>query len=374
MSLFGLFIEGLLSFLSPCVLPLVPLYMSYLSSDGKEVDAEGNISYKTVKVFLMTVFFVLGLSLIFFVLALSVDVIKPFIEKYENIISLIGGTIIIIFGLHEIGIIKISFINVGDRLNINLKPDGMNYLKAFVLGLLFSIVFSPCIGPMLASAIILAASEKLGSLYILVYALGLVIPFLITGLFTSYVLNFIKTKKRLFKYTMIIAGIIMLVYGGMMIKDSSNKIINIKTETRENANDNVYLPETVYYDQFGNEVVFSDYLDKYIFLNFTTTWCHYCKEEIPVFEEFAKNEDVKCFYIMSTTSSRTDLDGILNYIEENGISITVIIDDGSLEYFFRPSGYPTKYVAGKNNELLGYVSGVMNSDKLNEILETVKGY
>ena len=79
MSLFSLFLEGLLSFLSPCVLPLVPLYMSYLSVDAKEADEDGNVKYNTLKVFMMTLFFVLGISVIFIILALSIDVIKPFI-------------------------------------------------------------------------------------------------------------------------------------------------------------------------------------------------------------------------------------------------------------------------------------------------------
>lgn len=166
MSLFSIFLEGLLSFLSPCVLPLVPLYMSYLSYDSKEYDEDGNIKYKTPKVFLMTVFFVLGISVIFLLLALTVDSLKEFLNNYSNVISIVGGVVIIMFGLHETGIINISFVNSERRLNNKLDLSKMSYLKAFLLGFLFSFAWTPCIGPMLSSAIIIASTSKLGSLYI----------------------------------------------------------------------------------------------------------------------------------------------------------------------------------------------------------------
>ena len=190
MSIFALFLEGLLSFLSPCVLPLVPLYMSYLSINGKEVDEQGNVKYKTFKVFLMTLFFVLGISTIFLILALSIDVVKPFIDSYSEVVSIVGGTIIIIFGLNATGLIHIDVLNNEKRLNVNINKSKMSYFKAYLLGLLFTFAWSPCIGPLLASAILIASSEDLGSLYLIVYALGLVIPFLLTGLFTTKLLEF----------------------------------------------------------------------------------------------------------------------------------------------------------------------------------------
>ena len=185
MSLFGLFIEGILSFLSPCVLPLVPLYMSYLSANARESDEEGNVKYATAKVFLMTVFFVLGVSVIFLILALSVKAIRPFVESYASVIAIVGGTLIIVFGLHETGLIHIDVLDHEKRLNISMDTSKASYLKAFLLGFVFSFAWSPCIGPMLASAILLASTQSLGSLYILVYTLGLIVPFLLTGLATS---------------------------------------------------------------------------------------------------------------------------------------------------------------------------------------------
>ncbi|MDO4500358.1 MAG: cytochrome c biogenesis protein CcdA [Erysipelotrichaceae bacterium] len=377
MSLFALFIEGLLSFLSPCVLPLIPLYMSYLSSDAKTVDEVGNAEYKTIKVFLMTVFFVLGISTVFLLLALSVESIKPFFEKYTEVIALLGGFIIFLFGLHETGLINISLLNVEKRFNIDLKLSNMNYFKAYLLGFFFSFAWTPCIGPMLASALIIASGETLGSLYIVVYALGLIIPFLITGLFTKVILNFIKEKRKIFKYVTVIAGIILLVYGSSMVVNNAKLIANGLHPTSETqANDNLYLPDYNFTDQYGNVVNLRDYKGKYIFLNFTTTWCGYCKEEIPAYQNFAdKHDDVAAFYVLSPTSSGVSKEKILEYIKENNINITVLIDEEDIfmNYFYI-SGYPTLYVADDTGKYIGYISGMLGEENFESVLEKAKEY
>ena len=380
MSLFALFIEGLLSFLSPCVLPLVPLYMSYLSSELKQVDENGNVKYQTGKVFLMTVFFVLGMSVIFLILAMSLDVVKPFIEKYGTIISLIGGLIIIVFGLHQTGLINIEFINFEKRMDNRFSLDKMNYLKAFLLGFSFSFAWTPCIGPMLSSAILIASTMKFGSLYILVYALGLIIPFLITGLFTSKILNLIKDKKHIMKYVMIVSGIILILYGGYMeynaIKELNTiKVNNTVTSQDKKEDSGVYLPTSDFVDQNGNTINFKDYEGKYIMLNFSTTWCSYCKVEKPNYLTFAKNnlEDVACFYVMNSETSGVSKNELLEHIKEEEIDISVIIDeDNSLFSICNPNSYPMLFVADKNGKIIGYVSGALSLEGFDDILKKAK--
>lgn len=380
MDILSLFLEGLLSFFSPCVLPLIPLYMSYLSGDYKHKDEEGNITYKTSKVFIMTLFFVLGISLVFLILALSVNLIKPFIENYQEVIGIIGGTLIIIFGLHETGLININVLNVTKRLELKYNPTDMNYFKAFLLGFIFSFAWTPCIGPMLSSAIIIASTSSLGSLYILVYGLGLVIPFLITGLFTSKVLEFIAKKKNIFKYVMIVAGVILIIYGGYMIVSNAKTISSLKNNANNVSNNEetdsnvVLLPSDTFYDQNDNEILFVNYKDKYVFLNFITTWCTYCKSEIPEYIEFCENNDeVACVYVMSTSTSGGSTKDIKDFIEENNITIPVIIDNDGIIYSLCPvNAYPTMFVANKNSELLGYVSGAMDVDGFNDLFDRIK--
>ena len=370
MSLWGLFLEGLLSFLSPCVLPMVPLYMSYLAT---------NKNNKKIVVFLNSLFFVLGLSVIFLILALAIDTIKPLIDEYSTIITLISGIIIIIFGLHETGIITIS-VNIRQK-DISMDTSNMNFIKAFLLGFLLSLVISPCIGPMLSSAILLAASSKVGGLYLLVYALGLLIPFFITGLFTTSIISFLKNKKNILKYVGIVAGIILIIYGGYMTINSSKEILSLKNSSttstqEENTTENTsnYLPGNDFYDQNGNIIHLSDYNGQYVALNFIATWCTYCINEIPEYIEFANShDDIKCFYVMSPSSSNVSKEEIISFIEEKGIDIQVIIDEDNVLYSLcNPSAFPTMFVADKENKILGYVSGAYDKEGFDSIFETVK--
>ncbi len=375
MSLFGLFLEGLLSFLSPCVLSMLPLYMSYLSSDLKEVKEDGEIKYNTIKVFINTVFFVLGISVIFFVLALSINTIKPFIENYQEIISIIGGTILIIFGLKECGIIDLH-LNLSNRLNIDLDLNHMSYLKAFLLGFVFSISYSPCIGPLLSSAIIIAASKPSGYLYILVYGLGLIIPFLITGLFTGNILKFLNNKRKFSKYVMILAGLILIIYGGNMIYKSSKTLVTYKENVSDNSSGTtIDVLDVIYYDQDGNEVNLKSYNGQYVMLNYIATWCTYCMNEIEDYTTYALSNDdnVKCFYVMSPSSSNTSKEAIIEFIKEKSINIPVIIDeDNRLFTACGVNAFPTLYIIDKNSEFLGYAQGMMDLEGFNSLMEQVK--
>ena len=380
MDLFGLFLEGLLSFLSPCVLPLVPLYMSYLSSDANSVDEDGNIKYKTVHVFILTVFFVLGVSVVFVIAALSANLIATYLDNYSEVIQIVGGTILIIVGLNSAGLISINVLNNEKRINLKMDLNSMNYFKALLLGFVFSFAYSPCIGPILGNAMLLASTESYGSLYILVYALGLIIPFLITGLFTAKILEFIKNKKNIFKYVMIIAGVIMIAYGGYMIYKGASDINTLKNQSVETSetttqSTDLYVPDTELELADGTTINLNDYQGKYIILNFTTTWCSYCKEEMPYYIEYASNNDEAiCLYVMSVGSSDVSKDELINFTKNNDIESMTIIDDGDLYSICSVNGYPTKFVIDQNGKFLGYISGAMDKDGLDSLLETAKSY
>mgnify|MGYP004640002319 FL=1 len=229
MTLVGLFIEGLLSFLSPCVLPMIPLYMSYLATDKKD---------NKLEVFLNSLCFVLGLSLIFLILALAVDTIKPFLDKYSDMVSLISGILIILFGLKEVGILKIQFPWFNKTMDFD--TSNMNYFKAFLLGFVFSLVMSPCIGPMLSSAILIGANSASGFLYVMVYALGLLIPFFITGLFTSKVVTYLKSKKHVLKYVSVIAGVILIIYGSYSFMNGYKNLNKLNSNNKEISKKDIY--------------------------------------------------------------------------------------------------------------------------------------
>ena len=372
----GIFLEGVLSFLSPCVLPLIPLYMTYLAGDNKQSDEEGNVHYDKAKVFITTLFFVLGISLTFVLLTASLKTIAGSINKYAEIISIIGGTLLIVFGLHELGIIHIDLLNKELKLKMDLHLEKMNYLKAFILGFVFSLGWSPCIGPLLSNAILLAATDPQGYIYIIVYALGLIIPFIITGLFTTSVLNLINKNKKILNYVLKIAGIVLILFGIYMIHQASEKILIAKeletTHNSQSSTENMIL-DYEFVDEKGNKIRLSDYKGKYLFLNFMTTWCTYCEMERPEYIKFAENEDIKCLYVISPLNEYDGMESINKYLNDNEIPITTLIDtEGSLFYYCGISGYPTIYVVDPDGEFLAYASGVLDLEGFNGLYDYAK--
>ena len=246
----------------------------------------------------------------------------------------------------------------------------MNFIKAFLLGFIFSLGWSPCIGPMLANALMLAATQASGYLYIVAYGLGLVIPFLLTGLLTTSILNFFNSKKNILKWVLRIAGIIMICFGIYMISNASRNIIMDKNKTNDTEK---YYMNYEFKDQNGKKLVLDDYKGKYIILNFTTTWCTYCHQEMSEYLKYSESvDDVVCLYVMSTVNSGVSNDELLKYIDEN-IKLRVLIDENAeLTNYCGVSGYPTKFVISPDGKFLGYASGAMNMDGLKSIIESAK--
>ncbi len=216
-SIILVFLEGFISFFSPCVLPLIPVYISYLAGNGKKVNSDGTISYERKRVLFNTLFFVLGISSVFFILGLSFSALGIFFNKNRVLFSRIGGAIIIILGLVQLDIIKLNFLKMEKRINLEIGGK-MNPFLAYIMGFTFSFAWTPCVGPALASVLILASNAEnsfAGNLLVLVYDLGFIIPFIILGIFTTEALNFFKEKKNLVKYTIKLGGLILIIMGIM---------------------------------------------------------------------------------------------------------------------------------------------------------------
>jgi cytochrome c-type biogenesis protein len=217
-SFFLVFLEGLLSFFSPCVLPLLPIYFSYLAGNSKQTDEEGVINFQRKKVFFHTIFFVLGISSAFFILGMSISALGIFFKSNQLLFTRIGGVLIIAMGLVQIGLLDLKFLQRERKFHFNFGARSMSPLLAFVLGFTFSFAWTPCVGPALSSVLIMASGTGktlTGNLLVLVYSIGFIVPFLLLGLFTTQVLNFLKAKQKLLRYTVKIGGVILILIGIM---------------------------------------------------------------------------------------------------------------------------------------------------------------
>ncbi len=207
---------GLLSFFSPCVLPMVPIYIGYLS--GAVVTPEGIVTARRNAV-LHAGAFVLGFTLIFVAIWSALSVLTVFLSKSD--LSHIAGVILIVFGVHFIGIIRIPFLYQEARVEVRNRPLG--YPTSLLTGMAFAAGWTPCIGPTLSGVIALATQEATvlqGTGLLLVYAAGLGIPFLLTALALGSATKWLKKISPHLRKIEFASGVLLLVMGIMFVTDT----------------------------------------------------------------------------------------------------------------------------------------------------------
>lgn len=213
-SLVLAFSAGLLSFLSPCVLPLVPAYVSYLTGSAINDLTRGRAKLYTLY---KAVGFTLGFSLIFIIMGLSITTIGKYFDRYQDYIRIIGGILVIIFGLHLSGLIKIKYLYYEKRLK---EPGKLGSgASSILLGMAFATGWTPCIGPILASILIYAGSMATiykGVLLLTAYSVGLAVPFIFTALAIE---SFSKQFRKISKHMPLISAIsgLLVVAVGLII-------------------------------------------------------------------------------------------------------------------------------------------------------------
>jgi cytochrome c-type biogenesis protein len=215
---FVAFVGGVLSFFAPCVLPLVPSFLIYIS--GASITQASDLSNKACrrKIILHAVSFIIGFSFVFISLGLSSSVLGNIFSLYEKWIMRIGGFLLIIMGLSMLNLIKISFLNQEKMIHLNEKPAG--FLGSFVVGITFSLGWTPCIGPVLASILLIASAgdSALSGAYLLaLYSLGLAIPFFVAALLVSRLMGFMQRWGYIVKYTSKVLAALLICLGLFLI-------------------------------------------------------------------------------------------------------------------------------------------------------------
>ncbi|MBW2603578.1 MAG: sulfite exporter TauE/SafE family protein [Deltaproteobacteria bacterium] len=216
------FVAGLLSFFSPCVLPLIPAYFTFITGFSIEELTEEYNSEIRKKVFLSTFLFVLGFSLVFILMGASASYLGGLMVTYKKLIRIIGGILIVILGIHLTGLIRIPWLDFERRITLEKKP--LHFLGTLIIGMAFGAGWSPCIGPLLGSILIIAGSQETvwqGVILLGIYSAGLAIPFIIISIFINFLLIFIKKASKVLKYVNVAAGVVLIVVGLILV---SNKL------------------------------------------------------------------------------------------------------------------------------------------------------
>jgi len=212
------FLAGFLSFLSPCVLPLIPAYFTFITGFSLEELTEDRHPEIRKKVVFSTISFVCGFSLIFILMGASASYLGGLIYNYRDTIRIIGGMLIILMGVHLTGIIHIPGLDVEKRIHLEKKP--LHFLGIFVIGMAFGAGWSPCIGPLLGSILIIAGSQETvrhGIVLLAIYSAGLALPFIIISVFIHLLLMVIKKASRVLRYVNTAAGILLIIVGLILV-------------------------------------------------------------------------------------------------------------------------------------------------------------
>jgi cytochrome c-type biogenesis protein len=212
------FVGGLLSFFSPCVLPLVPSFLIYIS--GASINQTSDLANKAVrkKILLHSLSFIVGFSFVFISLGLSSSVIGFVFQVYDKWIMRIGGILLIVMGLAMLNVIKIPLLSREKMIQLNKKPAGL--LGSFVVGITFSLGWTPCIGPVLASILLIASTDGrvFSGVYLLsLYSLGLAIPFFVAALLVSRLMGFMRRWGHVVQYTSTVLGGLLVLIGLLLV-------------------------------------------------------------------------------------------------------------------------------------------------------------
>ena len=206
-----LFLEGILAFISPCMLPMLPVYIMYLAAETENGRRASVLN---------TVGFVLGFTLIFMALGATATAIGAVLNDHRMLLQRLSGAVIMIFGLHFLGVFKIGFLDIEKKLEVKVERRG--FLGAMLFGAAFSVGWTPCLGPFLGSALVLAGNGKTvlqGVFYLFVFSMGLGIPYILAALFFTYIKGVFQWLKKHGKQIKTVSGILLTIAGLLMIFD-----------------------------------------------------------------------------------------------------------------------------------------------------------
>lgn len=379
------FAAGILSFLSPCVLPLVPGYISLMSGVSidrlKEGGSEGNARRAVI---LNSLAFNAGLSVIFLALGTTAGLVGASIISNPWVRG-IGGIIIILFGLQLIGLLKISTLYKDTRFFSNEKPRGP--LGSFTLGIAFAAGWTPCIGPILGGILGLAAASggwRSGLMLSAFYSAGLAIPFLVTGLGINQFLAFYGKFRRHLHKVEVVSGVVLIIVGLLVMTGQSTLLTSsklaawlpnaegwIKVKPATSATSTAPAaasanfepaPEVKFQTLAGQPFTLGQLRGNVVLLNFWATWCIPCREEIPVLNAMQHELEARGLKIIGASLEDTAV-GVESYQKEvRKFEYQVLVGGDEAKAKFGGTPLPTTYLIDRDGRIRQKIIGARDRE------------
>ncbi|HEY6216431.1 MAG TPA: cytochrome c biogenesis protein/redoxin [Pyrinomonadaceae bacterium] len=370
------FAAGILSFLSPCVLPLVPGYISLISGVSIEGLKEGTTNRRAV--IINSLAFNAGLSIIFLILGTTAGLVGAAITS-NPWVRIIGGIVIIAFGLQLIGLLKISALYKDTRFFSDDKPRGI--FGSAALGMAFAAGWTPCIGPILGGIIGLAATSggwRSGLVLSAFYSAGLAVPFLITGLGINQFLSFYKGFRRHLHKVEVISGVVLIVVGLLVMSGQSTVLATSKfmslipnlegllkfkeptTPPPSTATKTTYyepVPDVEFQTLAGKPFHLKELQGQAVLLNFWATYCIPCREEIPALNSLQRELQSQGLKIVGASLDDT-ADGVNAYQQEVAkFEYEVLLGGSDAKVKFAQSVLPTTYLIDRQGRIRQKIIG-----------------
>ena len=212
------FLEGIITFISPCLLPMLPIYISYFAGGGERTTG------KTLKGALG---FVTGFTLIFVAMGALAGTVGGFLREYQTAVNIVSGLIVVFFGLNFLGVLKLNLFRGGQKA---VDTDNMGFFSALVFGMIFSVGWTPCVGAFLGSALMLASQQghaAEGMLMLLAYSLGLGIPFVLSAVLIDYLKNAFNWIKKNYRTINLVCGGLLIFIGVLMMTGTLGRLLNL---------------------------------------------------------------------------------------------------------------------------------------------------
>lgn len=378
----SVFIAGLLSFFSPCLIPLLPVYVGALSGGvGAEAPENSPGSAKSFRInrrlIIQTLLFVAGLSTAFVLLGFGAGMLGQVIGSREFL--WICGIMVIVLGIHQTGLLRLNILEREKKLELP-QPQSGGFFSSYLLGFTFSLGWTPCVGPVLASVLLISSNSDqifYGAALMLIYALGLAAPFCLVSLFTDYLLRVFKKIRPHFPLIRLLGGVLIIVMGVMLLTGNLNfsaGLTNAESQWKTNVRADAPEIDFTLSDVQGNTVHLADFAGKKVYIRFWASWCSICLAGLDEFAEFAAEKssagDITVLTIVSPDANgEMSAADFKDWFAGRGYDFTVLLDEGgkiAKEYGVR--AYPTSVLINPQGEISANVAGYLSNEQLEKLI------
>jgi cytochrome c-type biogenesis protein len=385
------FLGGVLSFLSPCVLPLVPGYISLMSGVSVDQLREGGAGGARV-VLVHALLFVLGLSVVFVSMGASASAVGQFLRAHQAVLVRVAGVLIILLGIFLLGVFKVSALYRDARYHGGLRPGK---LGAFLLGVAFAFGWTPCIGPILAAILLLAATKTTvtqGVFLLSVYSLGLGVPFLLTAVGINAFLSWYQGFRRYLNWVERAAGVLLILVGGLLVANqftwlsSQFAFLNrfnpealLAAEPAAAAADLIPeaerppAPDFAVTREDGSALPGSELRGRVVVVNFWATWCGPCRLEIPYFNRIYQEYRARGVEFIGVSVDEGGWKDIRAFVKEQPIEYTVVLDANqkAADAFGGLPGLPVTFILDRQGRIAAKHIGITDADDLRQSIEAL---